>query len=322
MGSDNHSLTPAQLDAVEDALEHLHAGRPISATDDVVAATLTAYQRVLEASKDALPSMDPPKDLAQTVLARAAAQAPPEAIAVVRVSKFRAFRRAWLWPTIAISGAAALVFLLVPGSLDDADPALLSPTMHSAQDAAVHPSEGPAAMQEQPPMALKNLGADKDAASKEDAGQGDEVVDEESTPFQPAKALRRARSTSTTPARKTSGMSGGGNKVPSSLSVVLDDDDAASEAPARPPVAEDSQRAGSDWAWVRRGDALRTHNNCKDAVGWYRLALASNEPDVRSAAHRGLAACGQPVGAAGGAPDVRTDNKASAKEADAAYSGQ
>ena len=125
-------FSPVQLDALEDALEDLElSGIPGDLEDDIaVAGRLGEYRDLLVLSREALPPLDVPAGILDGVLAAAR----EEAVAAVpdspREAKADDAAKPWwqrfsLWmPMLAVGASAALVLIMVRGTLStDAEPA-------------------------------------------------------------------------------------------------------------------------------------------------------------------------------------------------------
>ncbi len=124
------ALSPAQLDRIEDALEHLErdgvdalmsAGEPDAAVEDVLA----AYHSILQLTREALPPVEVPAGLLDDVLAQAhtAATAAAASTPEVRVPWYR--RVKWnVWgPGLAFAATAAVLLVVVRPASDDASSA-------------------------------------------------------------------------------------------------------------------------------------------------------------------------------------------------------
>ncbi len=125
-------FSPVQLDALEDALEDLElSGIPVEFEDDVaVSGRLSEYRDLLQLSREALPSVEVPMGVLDSVLAAARDEAGLPAVGAspgteaAAESKPPWWRRLSLWvPALAVAASAALVLVMVQGTLSDADPA-------------------------------------------------------------------------------------------------------------------------------------------------------------------------------------------------------
>lgn len=129
-------FSPVQLDALEDALEDLElVGIPLEFEDDAsVSGRLSEYRELLQFSREALPSVDVPPGVLDSVLATARDEAGLPAVGasvgtgVARdassESKTPWWKRLSMWvPALAVGASAALVLVMVQGTLSDAEPA-------------------------------------------------------------------------------------------------------------------------------------------------------------------------------------------------------
>lgn len=125
-------FSPVQLDALEDALEDLElSGIPAEFEDDVaVSGRLTEYRDLLQLSREALPSVDVPAGVLDSVLAAARDEAALPTVASTprpddaAESKTPWWKRFSVWmPALAVGASAALVLVMVRGTLSDAEPA-------------------------------------------------------------------------------------------------------------------------------------------------------------------------------------------------------
>ncbi len=124
-------FSPVQLDALEDALEALElSGIPGELEGDLaVAGRLGEYRELLALSREALPPVDVPAGILSGVLAAAREEAvavpdPPRPAKADDAAK-PWWRRFSVWmPTLAVGASAALVLVMVHGTLSrDAEPA-------------------------------------------------------------------------------------------------------------------------------------------------------------------------------------------------------
>ncbi len=139
-------FSPVQLDALEDALEDLElTGIPLEFEDDVAVSTrLGAYRELLQLSREALPSVEVPPGVLASVLAVARDAAEQPAVAAPprpdpsAESRVPWWKRLSLWvPALAVAASAALVLVMVQGTLGDAEPAEATLAQADAsQDAA------------------------------------------------------------------------------------------------------------------------------------------------------------------------------------------
>ncbi|MGH1347468.1 MAG: hypothetical protein ACRBN8_38265 [Nannocystales bacterium] len=129
-------FSPVQLDALEDALEDLElSGIPLEFEDDVaVSSRLSEYRDLLQLSREALPPVDVPAGVLDSVLAVARDEAALPALSATPrdgaagsttpdTSDTPWWKRLSLWvPTLAVGASAALVLVMVQGTLRDAEP--------------------------------------------------------------------------------------------------------------------------------------------------------------------------------------------------------
>ncbi len=125
-------FSPVQLDALEDALEDLElSGIPLEFEDDVaVSGRLSEYRDLLQLSRDALPSVEVPAGVLDSVLAAARDEAAlPSVGASPRADGSAQAQTPWwkrlsLWiPGLAVAASAALVLVMVQGTLSESEPA-------------------------------------------------------------------------------------------------------------------------------------------------------------------------------------------------------
>ncbi|MBV1860156.1 MAG: hypothetical protein KUG77_17210 [Nannocystaceae bacterium] len=123
-------FSPVQLDGLEDALEDLElTGIPLEFEDDAaVSGRLSEYRDLLRLSRDALPSVEVPPGVLNSVLAAARDEAAlPVVAASPRAdgsteSKTPWWKRLSLWvPALAVGASAALVLVMVQGTLSGAE---------------------------------------------------------------------------------------------------------------------------------------------------------------------------------------------------------
>ncbi|MEM6293926.1 MAG: hypothetical protein AAGA54_21800 [Myxococcota bacterium] len=134
-------FSPAQLDALEDALEDLElAGIPSELEDDVgVTDRLSDYKDLLALSREALPVVDVPDGILASVLAEA--HAAPQAVepAVAAADETPWWKRLGVWiPMLAVGASAALMLVMVRGTLssDEAPATVASANGGGEKDAA------------------------------------------------------------------------------------------------------------------------------------------------------------------------------------------
>lgn len=125
-------FSPVQLDALEDALEDLElVGIPHEFEDDAsVSGRLSEYRELLQFSREALPSVEVPPGVLDSVLAAARDEAARPAVDAPAAADDRAesktpwWKRLSMWvPALAVGASAALVLVMVQGTLRDAEPA-------------------------------------------------------------------------------------------------------------------------------------------------------------------------------------------------------
>lgn len=146
-------FSPVQLDVLEDALEDLElAGIPVEFEDDAaVSGRLSEYRELLQLSREALPSVEVPRGVLDSVLAAARDEAGVRAVggaspgttvaapADSAESKTPWWKRLSMWvPALAVAASAALVLVMVQGTLSDAEPAA-----ESAAESAVASADAP-----------------------------------------------------------------------------------------------------------------------------------------------------------------------------------
>jgi hypothetical protein len=110
-------FSPAELDRIEDAIEALEDGELPDGLTNEMDDRLQEYQQILRLSREALPLEEVPEGVLDGVIeeARAAAAAPEAepAAAAEHTGVFRRLSRAFLLPTLALAGSAALVLWMV-----------------------------------------------------------------------------------------------------------------------------------------------------------------------------------------------------------------
>lgn len=139
-------FSPVQLDALEDALEDLElTGIPLEFQDDAaVSGRLSQYRDLLQLSREALPSVDVPAGVLDSVLAAARDEAELPSVAssprpeASGESKTPWWKRLSLWvPGLAVAASAALVLVMVQGTLSDAESADATVATADAPQSAV-----------------------------------------------------------------------------------------------------------------------------------------------------------------------------------------
>ena len=119
-------FSPVQLDALEDALEDLElVGIPGEFEDDAaVSGRLSEYRDLLHLSREALPPVEVPIGALDNVLALAREEAAATPAAAAHENETAAaspwWKRISLWvPMLAVGASAALVLVMVRGTLSD-----------------------------------------------------------------------------------------------------------------------------------------------------------------------------------------------------------
>lgn len=308
LGLGPHSLAPAELDRLEDALEGLDLDGALDELegDDPVAQRLSEYREVLLLCREAMPLEEVPAGLLDGVLAEARTAATATPAAAAAAPSFWARWRLGVWvPTLAFAGSAALLLLvLVPKRSDEPS---ASEAAVAKTDAA--PSRADAKRDAVPDGRLAFAEPEPERLEGEDAIRGGGVaigerapepappaavaVDEEQAEAPaneaPADARRKAAGDMPKPKPKApstgksapsadpwSGGSAAGGAKPSAK-----DDDAAKEQ-----KADDNGLA----AELARADADRRGGNCGLAKMRYDK-LRKADATVRARALAGLGLC-------------------------------
>lgn len=147
-------FSPVQLDALEDALEDLELAGIPGGLDDVVGERLGDYRQLLELSREALPMVDVPAGVLDSVLVEARRDAavvvPAESSADANDAEHASpwWKRLTLWmPVLAVGASAALVLVLVQGTASEAESAKVA----TAEAPAPHAKEASEAPKEDEP---------------------------------------------------------------------------------------------------------------------------------------------------------------------------
>jgi hypothetical protein len=170
---------PAQLDALEDALEDLEVGVPPEAGvagGPEVAQRLEEYREILQWTRDAMPLTEVTPGLLDGVLAEARSVAPTvepgREVQATATSWWKKLRGVFLLPALAVAGSAALVLLLVRPAAE---------TEHESTFAASadEPGSPPAVDNARSRTAAAESPADGKPAGMLENGLADASVDEE-----------------------------------------------------------------------------------------------------------------------------------------------
>lgn len=328
--NESRQLTPDELDRLEDALEGLvEHDLPDDPSPEVIE-RLHAYRDVMQLSAEALPSVDVPAGLLDGVMeeARRAAAQPIEQAAAP--SLWDRFRRAYLWPSVALAGTMALVlWVLAPGengtNLDllggvaaepDAAP-MAAPADGEAQleGAAKRRRERPArddALPEAEPASVPSQAAAPAPKVVEAPAEADDLGGMNQAPKKEAVSTgggaapkKKSRSKRSGKASKKGGYPS--NQDPFGKDPFGDLGGSKSDAPAAPGGAPQGESADEDVAeekakptspgdkagmdQVRRGDAYRAAGNCGLARLQYNKARKSFDRNVQARAIAGLGLC-------------------------------
>ncbi len=274
-------LGPDELDRLEDALEGLEALDDLRDPSEAVSTRLADFQFILQASREALPLVEVRPGILDGVLSEArmsatdrltpAAEPPPANSFWSRV------RKAWLVPSLAVAGSAALVLILVK-PLAGGSPQLES-TGAVASKQGPSPTQGQAA---QSPAPTSDLANGSDSLSKTEAVAGQGSAD--GAPAPPAAAPEtRAGVLEENEAQRDARQAAEPEVV-----SELDADPAPDDAEAK-----NNELAGPTAGWnaIELGDSAREGGDCFTARNHYARALDDGNDSVRARAYVGMGLC-------------------------------
>jgi hypothetical protein len=284
-------LTPAQLDRLEDALEHLEAQGVPADLEPALAQRLKEYRRLLVLSREALPLVEPSAGVLDGVMAEARAVArgaithesslTATGVETVREREPRGIapprRRSRLWiPVLGLVGSAAIGLLWIRPRAEEA----AAVREQAEQVVAVAPASPPAAAPVDPTTveaAEPVAGAVPSPVPAGDAGPSENA--ERAPAAEPTGAERRpaASAPSAAPAKKSS-------------SAGEDPLDAARDAAL---IGGGGGALSIGWGVIEEADTKRRSGRCGLASAGYRRALQADDPRIVARGHAGLALCAE-----------------------------
>lgn len=347
-------LSPAQLDRLEDALEHLELEPPPSDEDDAVAQRLSEFRELLQLSREAMPMQEVPAGLLDGVLAEARQAAAVAPAVPERRSVWSRWRLGVWLPALGFAGSAALLLVvLLPEGADRA------PSTAAMADEA---PEAPASAPDQRLADAERLGrsgsrvrlgmSDDEDPLAAGVARGEGLAIGERGPAPAAEAApepepqeesaadglakddadrssRRASAPSRNepakpkprpappPAPVTKSSAGGGvskSKGGGSQPTGKKQADEARDVPGEPAI--------DLWPEVAEGDALRRQGNCGLAKMRYRNARKAEDSRVRARALAGEGLCEYADGQLGKAKKLFAQARAADAGVDAFIDGE
>lgn len=276
-----------ELDHLEDALEGLELAPPVDGAP-AIRRRLDEYRNILTLSRAAMPMVEVPRGLLDSVLAeaRASVEAPaitPSVSPRPRESFWQRLRKFALLPGVALAGTAAAVLFMVERKDETAAQVVVA----AKSDAKTADARKEVATVESAPTPTAAPGA----AAGEDRSGAQAVAAEPAPP--------PAMMPSATPASPVAEPEAAERKREDAGAVVQEspnDDDAAdlqlgdgkSDAKKGKTLADAETPR---WDIIARGDRARHRGDCMAARNEYALALDDVDARVRARAHAGLGLC-------------------------------
>ncbi|MBL9100405.1 MAG: hypothetical protein JNL82_05580 [Myxococcales bacterium] len=286
MAAEGTSLSPEELDRLEDALERwteptFEPGPEDSLLADPLRERLAGYREVLAATREALPLEDVGDDVLAAVLAEAHRSQPPRRAEKQGPGWFERLRRSLLLPGVALAGSAALLLWLVQPSpelsLTAADDAPAA-----REEARLAPEAGPAPAAPQEPASA--------VPEAESPGRGADA----------AKGEARADPSSAAGAAVPKDMEGGKSLDRKPAKPMVRKSDAPADAPL-PGLDDDAAVEEADKQDLRdtldRAHDARHAGDCEAAMSGYLAAMKmAGAATERAQARAGYAVCLQQRG--------------------------
>ena len=316
-------FSPAELDRIEDAIESLEDGELPEGLSNEVHDRLLEYQQILQLSREVLPLEEVPDGVLDGVLeeAKAAAAAPvvETDAAAEHTGVFRRLGRAFLLPTLALAGSAALVLWMVrpkeeaasdrlararseaePSVVAEKDearpfPGLAEPSAEAAArlaDAEVPAVDEPAEELQQATETMRGLGA----LGKDNELDG--ALDKRGPPGAKPAPNKKAKKSS----EKNAGYDPfGGAPKPEPQPQQPAAPPPASKQDKGKPATDSADEASAVMKDIDRGDSYRRADRCNLARVAYKKALgalnslsrgqAASANEMRARAHAGIGLC-------------------------------
>jgi len=309
-------FTPAELNAIEDALEQLeHDGLPLAGAPRVQM-RLRQYQDVMTTVRQAWPLEDMPSSLTVESLLAAARSSAGESdalhVAVPLVGEtsdswWTRLRKGFLVPTLAVTASCVLVLLMLrPGS--DAQPDLVATKSLDVPAPATPTFEAEPAAEQAMPAGTPAL--------DDTRAMGDEKIVELATtqsppPAPPAAAAKPASAVE----GKTRGdvsyggagatadamFEGQGTKSPGAGPMAKKALAGKGKAPAAEPAP--SRSPASERSQLEQADTARRADDCETAARLYRVLKQSTDDTIAARAYAGLGFCASQAGSTATAED-------------------
>ncbi len=288
MATPGTSLSPDELDRLEDALERWTEGSFEPGPEDSLLAAplrerLDGYREVLGHARAALPIEDVDDDVLAAVLAEARRGESKSRREAARPSLWERLRRSMLLPGVALAGSAALLLYVVQ---PEPELSLNAPASEDAptkrEEARLAPEAGPAPAAPSPAEAQESPSAAGAGADK--LGGGEIAAD-------PAEAVAPGA-----PVSKTSDAKAERPKAKSARK-----DDALAEEKEDLPGLGDMPTTDADKEELRdtleKADKALGRSDCKAAMDGYMAAMKMDgAPVERAQARAGYAICLQQQG--------------------------
>jgi len=284
--ADHAEFSASELDHLEDALEGLELAPPGDGAPQI-RRRLEEYRNILALSRAAMPRVEVPRGLLNSVLAeaRASVESPaitPSVAVPERESFWAKVRRFGLLPGVALAGTAAAVLFMVERKDETAQVAAVSHDAKVAtaaevrKEAAFIDSESaPAA----PGASAPSAGRSKDVAA---------AAEPSATPSAPGATTIAPAPPPASPEAE--------RKREDAAAEIADspNDDDAGDVQTRAGAKGDKKLPDAEtprWDIIARGDRARHRSDCKVARNEYALALDDVDARVRARAHAGLGLC-------------------------------
>jgi hypothetical protein len=353
-------FSPAELDAIEDALEQLHGddafvvgGLPADG-DAVVRERLASYRAISRLSRDVLHTYEAPHHVLDRVvsLAResAVARAPAPESTPVRASFWSRIRAAWTIPLVATVAAAALVVIVAVPMMSTTGDATSASDGIARNDEA--PARSPAAAVPPAAESAPAQGVEGRLAMAEPAAEEEAVLEAArggaAVPMEAQRDLRkesgdddaqlgRSRKTATKNERLDDGIAAGPKATPSKPSPkpsptttdvpttpsVPGGSTKPAEAPKDAETTEkkkDADKGGGDA--LAKADALRRAGDCGSAAKLYESVRKTGTKAQRAKALVGLALCAEREGDRARADELLAKARADDADIDAYYESE
>lgn len=320
-------FTPAQLDALEDALESLDDPAKLtmwrSQVEPTLAARLDDYAALLQWTREAMPPEEVPPGLLDAVIAEA--ETAPEQSSVAMAAGAEAAPRprwwqrwgaVWAIPGVALAGSAAMVLWMVKeGSAPEAQVVAraepvpqsepLPPRAPSAAEAPGGPADAASPVLRDDALAIApareiveeeadlrgGAAASGRAAAKRELAGDDRFEQAAPTKARPATEVDQRRAKSKAPPAPMS-KKAAEDLSSGPLAAPLEEGSVADVEAAEPArEAKGAVAQASPEALLAHADELRRRGQCGSARASYKSLATHAEPQVAARAYAGLGLC-------------------------------